>query len=526
MNGMNTFLAETHIPGTETLFSFTQGCQTEDDYVELTTGDWIMIAFLLAMGLLISVSTLIDLYQRFLNKTMFADKFLGIVQGFSAYHNIRKLFDTRVSSESFRCINGIRFISMTWVLMGHTFMLFIGPPFLKNLFPMFSPNGPVSTVAMAVIWNAMDSVDTFFLIGSILLSYLTLNQLEKSGGGAKMWLMFYVHRYIRLTGVYLVIILLHMTLLKYLAYGPQGFELSQQFKACQENWLVNILYVNNYVSMDCLGQTWYMAVDMQFFIISPLIIYSLWKYPKCGRIFSGVLMILSTSYPMIKAYTWGLKPGWDWDGNFNDVYIKPEGRFQPYLFGLLVGYYLHQTKSQKTLRLSIPVNTVIWIIAGLLGSLCIYGIAPYSPVSGNVPSLAEVVIYNGFNRLAWSCAVSWVIIACIKKKGGPINEMLSWSGFIPLARISYVMYLIHMTVLIWHNSVLRDGISYSTEIFIFFVLTNVILTAALSVVLVITFEMPILHLEKLVFALLGVGAMPKAKRYIKAESTKNTKHDS
>merc|ERR1711892_1120445 len=76
-------------------------------------------------------------------------------------------------------------------------------------------------------------------------------------------------------------------------------------------------------------------------------------------------------------------------------------RFQPYLFGLLVGYYLHQTKSQKTLRLSIPVNTVIWIIAGLLGSLCIYGIAPYSPVSGNVPSLAEVVIYNGFNCLAW-----------------------------------------------------------------------------------------------------------------------------
>ena len=166
---------------------------------------------------------------------------------------------------------------------------------------------------------------------------------------------------------------------------------------------------------------------------------------------------------------------------------------------------------------------IIWLVASIIGLACIYGIAQYSPVSGNIPSLAEVVIYNGFNRLGWSCAVSWVIIACIKTKGGPVNEFLAWNGFIPLARISYVMYLIHMTILSWHNSVLRDSLSYGTEVFIFFVLENILLTAALSAVLVITFEMPILHMEKLCFALLGVGGMPKAKRCKKTEEKESKK---
>ena len=107
----------------------------------------------------------------------------------------------------------------------------------------------------------MDSVDTFFLIGSILLSYLTLKELDKNGGGPKMWMMFYVHRYLRLTGVYLVVILFHNTLLKYFSYGPQGYLMDSLAGSCQEDWWANILY-NFKPYTSCLGQSWYMAVDM------------------------------------------------------------------------------------------------------------------------------------------------------------------------------------------------------------------------------------------------------------------------
>lgn len=32
----------------------------------------------------------------------------------------------------------------------------------------------------------------------------------------------------------------------------------------------------------CMGQTWYLACDMQMFILSPLFIYPLWKWWKVG----------------------------------------------------------------------------------------------------------------------------------------------------------------------------------------------------------------------------------------------------
>ena len=48
------------------------------------------------------------------------------------------------------------------------------------------------------MWNALIGVDTFFVIGGCLLAYHTMKQLDKTkGGNAPMWIMFYVHRYIR-----------------------------------------------------------------------------------------------------------------------------------------------------------------------------------------------------------------------------------------------------------------------------------------------------------------------------------------
>ena len=47
-----------------------------------------------------------------------------------------------------------------------------------------------------IVGNALPSVDTFFLIGATLVSYLSFQQLEK---GRFNIVLFYVHRYIRYT---------------------------------------------------------------------------------------------------------------------------------------------------------------------------------------------------------------------------------------------------------------------------------------------------------------------------------------
>ncbi|KFM61437.1 Nose resistant to fluoxetine protein 6, partial [Stegodyphus mimosarum] len=54
--------------------------------------------------------------------------------------------------------------------------------------------------------------------------------------------------------------------------------------SCKNYWWWNLLYINNFQkSVDqCMVWSWYLANDMQFFIISPLFLYSLWRWPKIG----------------------------------------------------------------------------------------------------------------------------------------------------------------------------------------------------------------------------------------------------
>ena len=111
----------------------------------------------------------------------------------------------------------------------------------------------------------------------------------------------------------------------------------------------------------------------------------------------------------------------------------------------------------------------IWTVAFLVGCLVIYGLVPYQKDMTLAASLPERAIYGGFHRLAWSLALSWVILACIKGvsistpgpqitkswikgAGGPVNSILSWPAWVPLARMSFSIYLVHMTVMSIVNS--------------------------------------------------------------------------
>ena len=175
--------------------------------------------------------------------------------------------------------------------MGHTYSTF-GPygTALINNANIFRGEW-VKDGAFAAVINAFPSVDTFFIIGATLLTFLTLKELDKLankgasvGESAFFWMKYYVHRYIRLTGVYACILLFHASLLKLFATGPQSEWMMMNVDACQEDWWKNLLYINNFsfTGRGCMGQTWYLAVEMQCFIITPLLIWPLWRFPKVG----------------------------------------------------------------------------------------------------------------------------------------------------------------------------------------------------------------------------------------------------
>lgn len=78
------------------------------------------------------------------------------------------------------------------------------------------------------------------------------------------------------------------------------------------------------------------------------------------------------------------------------------------------------------------------------------------------PSRFEDIAYGGTHRFWFGCCLGYIVLACVKGYGGFINDFLSWEAFMPLAKIQYVTYLMHMTVhfILWTN--FWYGIEYTS----------------------------------------------------------------
>ena len=509
-------------------------CHTKEEEIKLEAGDWAMIAVISAFVILVTIGTVVDVTLNILNlDNIFSEKVVRLFQGFSIYTNTLKLFHCPESgsSGSLDCINGIRFISMTWVVLGHGYSQFMGTgPFVSNLMTVFDPDGSfLGSGAFAAIINALPSVDSFFLIGATLLSYITLKELDKNNGGsAKFWTMYYVHRYIRLTGLYAIIVGLHATLLKFFATGVQSYLVDSNVEVCQDTWYFNLLYLNNihWVSsknLYCVGVTWYMANDMQFFLTTPFIIWALRKNRVLGCSVLGSLLVIFTIIPTVLGYIndWpfssiilaGGSPAQNWNYEF---YVVPWCRFQPYLVGLGLGYLLHKTRDLQKLPLNPVSVTWLWAMAVLMGTLVIYGLVPYQKDPTMEASTMTRALYGGLHRLVWALALSWVILACVKGVGGPANSILSWPTWVPLARLSYCIYLIHITVMSIVNSYASYRVKISHPLIIYYNIFVLALSVALAYALSMLFEAPLVHLEKILYWAIGLKELPQVRR-IKAE---------
>lgn len=96
------------------------------------------------------------------------------------------------------------------------------------------------------IINATIAVDTFFTMSAILMAYLLLKTLDKSNGRLNI-LKLYIHRYLRLTPTYALLIGIMATWYQYLRPGPLTYQLEYASESCQKNWWHNLLYINNFI---------------------------------------------------------------------------------------------------------------------------------------------------------------------------------------------------------------------------------------------------------------------------------------
>ncbi|EFX71086.1 hypothetical protein DAPPUDRAFT_60562 [Daphnia pulex] len=371
--------------------------------------------------------------------------------------------------------------------------------------------------AMQSIANGTVSVDTFFLMSGLLVSFLLLRELDRTKGKFNIGL-YYLHRYLRLTPVYAVILGYIATLMVYSGTGPNWYSVTLVSQGCRITWWRHFLYINNFFPMDpeCMGQTWYLDVDMQLFIVAPLFIYPLWRWKKFGL--AGLAFVgLACQAAVFALYAiYDLPPTIFFsrlgdlatsNDYFEHYYVDPWARAPVYLVGIWFGWYLHVTK-ESPIRLSKPVVALAWTLSTAAGLEIVYGLTPYVDES-KVPEISSAVsmTYGPLHRTAWAFVIGWIIFACSRGYGGFVNWFLSWKGFMPLGRLTYCVYLIHYDFLTVFTSSVRKQYYYTmfgTVVTCFGVL---VFCFALAFLAAVTIEASFLNLEKLLFS----SPKPKSK---------------
>ena len=62
--------------------------------------------------------------------------------------------------------------------------------------------------------------------------------------------------------------------------------------------------------------------------------------------------------------------------------------------------------------------SALWAVAFATGLAIVYGLDPYGYQEKGYPSVIASAFYNGYNRMAWALAMSWLIFACYHGYGG------------------------------------------------------------------------------------------------------------
>ncbi|XP_071484630.1 nose resistant to fluoxetine protein 6-like [Diadema antillarum] len=428
---------------------------------------------------------------------------------FSLKKSMSSLMNTSGSKDDIRCIHGIRVISMFWIILGHSFSFQQKSDAIGNSVWFITVQAKRFT--FQVVLNGYVALDSFFFIGGLLMSYTGLKYLNRRAGRVN-WLAAIVHRYLRITPCVVATILLYTFLYPYMGEGPSWPSRVKDTESCRQWWWTNLLFINNFVpsniSNGCVSWTWYLAADMQFFLIGIPILILLFRMPKIG---GGVLSIclaatLATStaicairdYPPIQILNQvEHKPG------LFSFTVKPYACAPAYMMGLAMGYFLHRRRQSRNVTLHPALVLLGWLVASALGMTITYGLYGLFDKPGyEVGSLttAESTAFGVLRRPAWALALCWVVFACHFGYGGVINHFLSWKFWAPLSRLTFCAYLLHPAVIylytgevtsVYYPAVIQQSVLYAGF---------VTLSYSAALIMCTLIEMPVSSLQKLLMS--------------------------
>lgn len=364
------------------------------------------------------------------------------------------------------CLNGLRVLSMLWIMLGHTFLMPEGIMGYANpqdiLRSSLSSADAEDNLWFYIIVSSQNGVDTFFFLSGFLLSLLTLKELRQRQGNLNVRAAILM-RYLRLTPSLALAMLVYYQIWPYLASGPFAASFQKSiFERCRGSWWSELTYTLNFIPYDsdkvCMGWTWYLGDDMIFFVIVMALVLPMYY----RRSFLGWVIVLLITFvsSAVTSYfvVWKGLSIYAFDYHYTDysywAYSKPFSRIPAYLVGVVAAWFLDDLERRGITRSSRPAGRAAQF-AAVGAAACAWGMLVFLVFIvrtdfgdmknswGTVPNL----LYINLSRPLWSMSWATITILCYYDYLPWTNSFLSHPAWTPLARLTYGVYLMHPLVI-------------------------------------------------------------------------------
>ncbi|XP_058828420.1 uncharacterized protein LOC131688249, partial [Topomyia yanbarensis] len=262
-------------------------------------------------------------------------------------------------------------------------------------------------------------VDVFFAISGLLLTVHFIKYTEGKRFSIKPFWMGVVNRFIRSLPVYALVILFSTSIFDRLQISPSAYTVVPIIRTiCRDKWWTNLLFINNYYrpGEQCLIHTWYLAADIQLFIVGLMILMVLWKCNSLLRPIIYFLLVVGIALPMANVYynsmdammLVNLKESafvmW-YDEWFTRTYQATETHCLCYFGGMLVGIIYHKMQNDNLLLAKSRLYRILqYITVPMLVLFCLS--APLFLLFNYSKPSMWMSLYAGVHRLVVTCFVN------------------------------------------------------------------------------------------------------------------------
>ncbi|KAG5670254.1 hypothetical protein PVAND_000531 [Polypedilum vanderplanki] len=411
---------------------------------------------------------------------------------FSVYTNGKRLFDMSQSKGTIDSLHGLRAISILWIMFGHRITNQFSFP-IQNKVAVFEFNQQLYSV---VLYAYSIAVDTFFLMGALLLTMSTIRAIEKNS--LNIWRMI-LHRYLRYTPVMAVSVLSVISLSRFVVTGPLDVGVFRE--DCVNYWWSALLHIQNYVNPEnvCLNHTWYLSVDFQLFILTPFLIYGIKKQKKFMW-FLLVLIILCSIYIFTISMVFELyktsRSLEEADINRRWIYQPTHARIQSWLIGVGLGFLIHERREEKA-KINCFFDSLLWILSlAVIATIIMISHVFQTPIVSYSTSLLSNAIFMAIHRIFWSLAVAYIIFACENLKTGSIVRwFLSHSYWKPIGTMGLSLYVTHILYMIPNMLNMRQSYYFGIWPMLHTFSGDLFPSVAIAAFFYLAFETPYLIIE-------------------------------